>query len=124
MHLLRDTEALAAVCRLPLAPELQSLLSRYADALAEFGDDLQADILIIDAGDTVTEAEQAYGGRLAAEGQFAFPVELIDRGEQWVSVVSIYADDGSGLVLLVEIAADTDAELLTACERALAETAP
>lgn len=124
MHLLRDAEEIAAACRLPLDPELLSLLNRYAAVLEEFGDDLQVAILIVEAGDTLAKTEQAYGERLVADGCFAFVVELIARHGRWFDVVRITCDDGSGLVLFVEIAANTDVELLTACEQALAETAP
>lgn len=124
MHLIRTAEGMAAACRLPLDPELLSLLNRYADALVEFGDDLQADMLIVEAGDTLAETERVYGERLVADGCFAFVVELIARHGRWFDVVRITCDDGAGLVLLVEIAANTDPEWLTACERALAETAP
>lgn len=124
MHLIRDAGAMAAIRALPLDPELRSLLTPYAAALEEFGEDLQADILIVEAGDTLAETERAYGERLVAGGCFLFVVELIARHGRWYDVVRIICDDGSGLVLLVEIAANTDAELLLACERALADMAP
>lgn len=122
MHIIRNTEDMAAVCNQPLDPELLSLLGAYAAALEEFGD-LQATILTILAGDTLIDAEQAFGERLVAEGRFTFVVELITRHERWFDIVRIIADDGSGLVLIVEIAEGTDHELLAACEHALAEAA-
>jgi hypothetical protein len=48
---------------------------------------------------------------------------VITRHGHWFDVVRILSDDGSGLVLLVQIGAETDTQLLTACERALAELA-
>jgi len=123
MHIIRSSSELTAVCDQPLDPELLSLLGGYAAALEEFGNDLEATIMIIAAGDTMAEAEQAYGETLVTEGQFAFVVEVASQHGQWIDVVRIIADDGSGLVLLIEQAAGADPELLQACQTALAEAA-
>ena len=124
MHLIRDVEAMAAVRTLPLDPELRSLSTPYAPTLEEYGENLQADILIAEAGDILAETVRTYGERLVAGGGFLFAVEQIARHGRWYDIVRIISDAESGHVLLVEISADTDAELLTACERTLAETAP
>jgi hypothetical protein len=122
MHLIRSTKALEVFCNCSPDAGVVSVLSRYASALEEFGDDLQATIIVVEADDTLEGVEQAYGERLVIDGRFAFTVELITRHDLWFEVVWITSDDGSGLVLIVEIAANADAELMTACERALAES--
>jgi hypothetical protein len=121
MRLIRTLAEMADACSQPLDPELLEILGGYAAALEEFGDDLQADILIVQAGDTLVQAERTCGERLVVEGRFAFLAELIMRHDHWFDVVWIRSDSGDGLVLLIEIAAETDPQLLSACESALAE---
>jgi hypothetical protein len=98
----------------------RTLLGGYAAALKEFGDDLQADVIIIEAGDTLDRVESAYGRRLVADGRFTFLVELITEHARWFDVVFIFSDNGDGLVLLIEQDAATDAHFLAACRHALA----
>lgn len=123
MYLIRTTDELAALRASPPHPDLPSLLQCYAGALAEFGDALHVRVLIVEASDTLASAGQAVDERLVDNRCLAFPVELITRHEHWFEVVWITSDDGSGIVLLVEIAAGADAELIAACETALAEAA-
>lgn len=103
----------------PPDPELAELLGAYAAALEDFGDDLAAIILIIQAGDTLAQAEQAYGARLVVDGRFTFTVETISEQRGWYDVTWIQSDDGSGLVLLIE--KDGDGQLMAACRAALAD---
>lgn len=117
MHLIRTSAELASLCQPPLDPELRTLLGAYAAALEEFGEDLSADIVIVEAGDTLTAIERAFGWRLVAEGRFAFPIELITEHAAWYDIVWITSDDGSGVVLLIEKGGDTD--LIEACRSAL-----
>lgn len=124
MHLIRDAATLAATCDRTADYELYSLLSRYAGILQEFDNDLDAIIIVIEAGDTLASIEQAYGVGLVSDGRFTFPVELVTREGQWFDVLWIQSDDGSGLMMLVEVSPDTDSQLLTACEAALDQATP
>jgi hypothetical protein len=120
MHWIRTADALAAAGAASEDPDLRTLLGGYAAAIEEFGDDLQADVIIIRAGDTLEQVESAYGRRLVADGRFTFLVELITEHARWFDVVFIFSDNGDGLVLLIEQAEKTDPQLLAACRHALA----
>ena len=120
MLLIRTSGAIARALDSPLDPELHELLGAYWASLEEFGDELLAEVLIVEAGDTLEQVEQAYGRRLVADGVFSFTVERITAHEHWYDVIWIISDDGSGLVLLIEIHPETDAALLAACRHALA----
>ncbi len=119
MHLFRSLADLDVAHERLLDPELITLLDGYAIALAEFDEPL-ADLLVIEDTDTLVDAEQAYGIRLVNEGRLAFPVELITRHDHWYDIVWVKSDFGEGLVLLVQVTPAADAELLRACEHALA----
>lgn len=120
MHLIRRSEDIASALEdHSIDPELRELLGAFWVSLEEFGDDLLADILIVVAGDTLEQIEHAYGTWLVADGHFTFTVEIITQHERWYDVVWIQSDDGSGLVLLIQIDPATDARLLAACRHAL-----
>jgi hypothetical protein len=119
MHLFRSLADLDAAHDRLLDPELITLLDGYAVALAEFDEPL-ADLLVIEDTDTLVDAEQASGIRLVIDGRIAFPIELITRHDHWYDIVWVKSDYGEGLVLLVQITPAADAELLRACEQALA----
>jgi len=124
MHVIRNAEAMAAVRQLVLDADLLSLLNPYVAVLDEFGDDLIVIIAIIETGDCLGEAERACGKRLVIDGRFAFELEAISREGAWFSAVGDISQDGSGLVLLVQVDAGTDAELIAACRSALLEAMP
>lgn len=123
MNIIRTSEAMARALDSPLDPELHELLGAYWASLEEFGAELLAEVVIVEAGDTLEQVEQAYGRRLVADRQFTFTVELITQHDHWFDVVWIISDDGFGLVLLIQIHPDTDARLLAACRHALATSA-
>lgn len=124
MHLVRTPDELASLCKPSTDTDLQELLGGYVAALEEFEGRLQATMLVVYANDSLSSVEQACGDRLVADGAFTFPVEIITRHGTWFNVVWIMSDDGSGLVLMIEIADQTDTELLMACENALAAATP
>ncbi|RYE62013.1 MAG: hypothetical protein EOO82_00575 [Oxalobacteraceae bacterium] len=121
MHRIQSCTALVAACNRTPDPELGGILDGYVAALEEFGDEFQAEIIILERGDALAAAEHALARRLVAEGRFTFPVEVITRGEAWLSIVWVYSDDGAGIVLLIDIAGCTDARLIAACDVALTE---
>lgn len=123
MRIIRTAESMAAVRRLPLHADLQLFLVRHAAILDEHCDDIDIAIIVIEAGDTCAQTEMACGKRLVTDGSFAFPVEVVARHGQWAEVVWITSDDGSGIVLLIQLAATTDPELLSAFNNAMADAA-
>lgn len=118
MFVIRNSAQMASLCQLALDPELLSLIGPYAAALEEFGDDLAAVVLVVEQGDTLADAEDAYGKRLVADSQFDFVVEVAVEHDRYVEIVHIASDDGSGLVMLID--KDSDPDLLTASRHALA----
>jgi hypothetical protein len=118
MHIMRTANEVAIAYNQPLDPELLNLLGSYADALAEHGDDLQATIIVMQAADTLAELARTYHEQLVIDGRFTVTTELINRHGRWFEIVFVLSDNGDGLVLLVEIGDETDAQLLTACEAA------
>lgn len=120
MNIIRTSETMARALDSPLDPELHELLGTYWQALEEFGEELLAEVIIVEAGDTLEQVEQAYGKRLVADRVFAFTVELITQHEHYFDVVWVQSDFGEGLVLLIQNHPDTDSRLLAACQHALA----
>lgn len=120
MHVIRSSAEMTSLCQLQIDQELLSLVAPYAAALEEFGEDLAAVVLVVEQGDTLAQAERAYGRRLVADSQFEFAVELIVEHIKHIEIVHIASDDGAGLVLFVDKAGDP--ELLAACHTALADS--
>lgn len=101
-------------------PELQAILEPYTAAMAEFGEGLPVQILIVEAGDTLAQVEQACGQRLVADSRFTLPVEAVTEHARWIEALWITSDDGAGLVLLIDKGGDPS--LLAACRAALADS--
>jgi hypothetical protein len=120
MRWIRTAEALASAGAASKDSDLRTLVGGYAAAIEEFGDDLQADVIIIQAGDALEQDEDAYGRRLVADGRFTFLVELITEHAGWFDVFFIFSDNGDGLVLLIERDVMMDPQLMAACRHALA----
>lgn len=123
MHMIRTAEALSRLLHKPPDENIRPILDRLNDTYAEFGDEI-ADILILQAGDMLTDVERDYGQRLVAEGRFTFPVELIQQHTGWIEVLWVISDDGQGLVLMIQDDPRIDPELQSACQHALAEAYP
>lgn len=118
MLIIRTAEDMARVLNQPLDTTLNECLRSHRDTLDCYTDTPFEDLalfVIVQAGDSLKEVEQACGYLLVAEGSFAFPVETITHLPGWYEVVWIISDDGYGLVLIVQDHADTDRDLLTAC---------
>lgn len=118
MHVIRTSAEMASLCQLSLDPELLSLLTPYAEAVEEFGDDLAAIILIVEQGDTFSEAEAALGRTLLADGKLAFTAEIVAEHMKYLEITVVEADFGDGFVLLADKKAS--AELLIASRLAIA----
>ena len=122
MIVIRTAEEMARALDSPLDPELKHCLQDHWDRLAEWQDyDLSelAVFLIVQAGDTLEQAEAIISQPLVQEGCFTIPPELVARRGGWFEATFILSDDGFGLVLLVEIADSTVPDLLAACNHHL-----
>lgn len=122
MIVIRTAEEMARALDSPLDPELKHCLQAQWDRLAEWRDyELSelAVILIVQAGDTLDQAEAIIGQTLVQDEAFFLLPELVARRGGWFAATFILSDDGFGLVLLVEIAANTDHDLLAACNHHL-----
>lgn len=124
MLYIRTAEAMARALDTPLEPELHAILNEHRDLLTAYDGfrfDELAEILIVERGDTLAEAEETYGRRLVKNDAFAMMAELALRHSLWIEVVFILSDDGFGLVLLVETGESADPSILSACNQALLE---
>lgn len=126
MILIRTAEALARAIETPPDAHLRQLLADRAESFAAYSEyDFSelAEILIVQAGDHLPDVEHSYGQRLVREGTFDFPIEMIVHQAGWYEVTWIQSDDGFGLVLFVQEAPGTDADLIAACRAALEQAA-
>lgn len=124
MHYIRTAEAMARVLDTPLEPELHIILTGHRERLAGyygFRFEELAEFLIIERGDTLADAEDAYRRRLVENDTFVMMPELAFRHRRWIEVVFILSDDGFGLVLLVETGERTEPLIMSACNQALLE---
>ena len=122
MIVIRTAEGMARALDSPLDPELKHWLQDHWDRLAEWRDYELSELavfLIVQAGDSLELAEAIIGQTLVQDEAFVLPPELVARRGGWIEVTFILSDDGFGLVLLVEIAANTDHDLLAACNHHL-----
>ena len=118
MIVIRTAEGMARALDSPLDPELKHCLQAHWDRLAEWQDYELSELaifVVVQAGDTLEQAEAAFGQPLVQDNSFSLLPELIERHGGWFEATFILSDDGFGLVLLVEIAANTDHDLLAAC---------
>ena len=126
MHTIRTAEDLARALDSPLDTELSHILQTIADRLAEYADfafEQLAQIVIVDAGTTVEGVCSAAGLPLLSGGQTAFALnpEIVVQHARYIELVFVLSDDGFGLILVIEIANNTNADLLALCELALQE---
>lgn len=124
MLLIRTAEDLAHALDSPLDPELHQLIAAIADRLGEYTDFAfheLAEIIVVEAGESLDGICSITGPSVVTDGaaDFTFTVELIDRHNRWIDATFILSDDGFGLVLLIEVAGNTDAALLALCDREL-----
>ena len=122
MIVIRTAEEMARALDSPLEPELKHCLQAHWDRLAEWQDYELSELavfLIVQPGDTLEQAESAFGRPLVIDSTFALLPELIDRRGGWIEVTFILSDDGFGLVLQVADSHGADECLLAACRKAL-----
>ena len=122
MIVIRTAEAFAHALDSPLDPELKHCLQDHWDRLAEWQDYELSELaifVVVQAGDTLEQAQAIIGQTLVQDGSFSLLPELIDRRGGWFEATFILSDDGFGLVLLVEIADSTAPDLLAACNHHL-----
>jgi hypothetical protein len=121
MQVIRTAEEMTHALASP-DPELKQLLQAHWERLQEFEDytlEELAQFIIAEAGDTLDDIMTACGWSPVGDGTFDQPVELIEQHSGWIEAVFILSDDGFGLVLLVEVADETDPELLAICNQHL-----
>ena len=86
MLVIRSAEEMACALRSPPDPQCGQLLQLQWDRLSEWADyplEELAIFLIVQAGDTLDQAEAAFGRSLVSDSHFAFLPELIDRHGAW-----------------------------------------
>ena len=126
MILIRTWEDLARALDSPLEPTLMHCLQGHHDRLSEWQEDYDlgdlAVFVIVQHGDTLEQAESAFGRPLVNEGHFAFLPELIERHGDWLEASFILSDAGEGLVLLGEQGRAADLRLMQAFRNAFADS--
>lgn len=125
MILIRTAEALARALDSPLDAVAKERLRFHAERLAEYDDfafEELAMFAVVQPGDTLSSFADATGLQLFAGGQFRMPPECVEWHGAWAEAVFILSDDGFGLVLLVPLGEDTDANFVAAIQRHLGES--
>ena len=123
MIVIRTAEEMARALDSPFNPTLKQRLQGHWDRLSEWADYELSELavfLIVQPGDTLEQAETAFGQPLVRDSKFCFLPELIDQHGGWFEVTFILSDDGFGLILLVQIDPHADNELIAACHNAVA----
>lgn len=107
----------------------RTLLSTRIDSVSDLLDDLgisdQMHIIIVEAGDTAENLEQAiphnvltdWADRDWFDADFIPPWEVCEVHPRWFEITFILADDGFGVVVYVPRETCTDTVLLGLCER-------
>ena len=124
MITIRTADEMARALDSPLDPNLKQRLQVHWDRLSEWEDYELSELavfLIAQPGDTLEQAETAFGQQLVRDSKFCFLPELIDQHGGWFEVTFILSDDGFGLILLVQVDPNTDSRLLAACRNAAAD---
>lgn len=122
MHIYRDTASLrGAVTREP-DTQLQGLIARRIQDLAEYEDFDLAEllhILVIEPSDALTDVDAELGFSLADR-----PWDALESHPDWYELTLVLSDDGFGVVLYVPKRPDTDADLFGLCASHAREPLP
>ncbi len=124
MIVIRTAEEMARALDSPLDPKLKQRLKGHWDRLSEYEDyELSelAVLVIVQPGDTLEQAEAAFGQPLVRNSRFCYLPELAEQHGSWIECTFILSDDGFGLILLVQVDPNTDSRILAACNNAIAE---
>ena len=122
MIVIRTAEEMARALDSSLDPELKHCLQGHWDRLSEWQDYELSELaifLIVQAGDTLEQAEAAFGGPLVNDSNFVLRPEVIDRHGGWIEMTFILSDDGFGLVLIMAESPEADERLMAAGRNAL-----
>ena len=112
MHTYHDTVALMAAVTTETDGQLQGLIARRIQDLAEYADFDLAEllhILVIEPSDALTDVDAELGFSLADR-----PWDVLESSPDWYELTLMLSDDGFGVVLYVPKRPDTDTELLGA----------
>ena len=123
MIVIRTAEEMARALDAPLDATLKNRLQVHWQRLSEWEDfELRelAVFLIVQACDTLEQAQAAFGWPLVRDSKFCFLPELAEQQGGWIEVTFILSDDGFGLIMLVQGDPDADNELIAACNNAIA----
>ena len=124
MIVIRTAEEMARALDSPLEPTLKHRLHGHWERLSEWEDYELSELavfLIIQPGDTLEQAQAAFGQPLVRDSKFLFLPELAEQQSGWIEVTFILSDDGFGLILLVQADPGADNELIAACHNAVAD---
>ena len=124
MIVIRTAEEMARALDSPLNPTLKQRLQSHWERLSEWEDYELSELavfLIAQKGDTLENAEAAFGEPLIRDSKFCFLPEVVEQHGGWYEVTFILSDDGFGLVLLAQVDPNTDGRLLAACTNAIAD---
>lgn len=124
MIVIRTAEEMARALDSPLEPTLKQRLQTHWDRLSEWEDYEISELavfLIAQPGDTLEQAEAAFGQPLVRDSRFCLLPEIVEQHGGWMECTMILSDDGYGLILLVQVDSKTDSRLLVACNNAGAD---
>lgn len=118
MRLYCDTSALMDSVTIETDPQLQGLIARRIQALAEYAEPLSEfiHILVIEPGDALTDVDVQLGFSLSTR-----PWDLVDPHSDWYEITIVVSDDGFGWVVYIPIHQDLDLDLRECCARHIKE---
>ena len=124
MIVIRTAEEMERALDSPLEPTLKQRLHGHWERLSEWEDYELSELavfLIIQPGDTLQQADAAFGQPLVRDSKFCFLPELAEQQGGWIEITFILSQDGFGLVLLVQIDPNADSRLMAACNDSIAD---
>lgn len=123
MIVIRTAEEMVRALDSPLEPTLKQRLRDHWQRLSVWGDYELSELavfLIVQSGDTLEQAETAFGQPLVLDSRFCLLPELVEQHSGCIEVTFILSDDGFGLILLVQADHYADNDLIEACHNAMA----
>ena len=124
MIVIRTADEMARALASPLDPTLKQRLHGHWERLSEWEDYELSELgmfLIAQPGDTLEQAQAAFGQPLVRDSKFCFLPEFAEQLGGWFEITFILSDDGFGLILFVQVVPGTHNDLIVACHNAVAD---
>lgn len=121
MHVYRDTLALMASVTTETDPQLQGLIAKRLQDLADYEEPLSEliHILVIEPSDALTDVDVELGFSLSARSW-----DVVESHTHWYEITVVISDSGFGWLIYIPKHSAVDANLLALCVQHCEEPMP